>query len=208
MQILKPSSENEMIYEFLKMELKSDRYGEKIKDALKDLKIDINVITNADLTSQQENIKRAEILKRYRGYPNEELFESFPADIKWFWTEFDNDDISKIIYITYSYWDELSNYTGSPVEAGKIIRSGKTIFDVPNDNFIKGADCIRKGHKFPPLIFLTDEDEKRYIILEGHGRMTAYGLVPDLFQNVSVLLGYCKNEELNKWYGEILNCQL
>jgi len=40
MQILNPSSENEMVHEFLKMELKSDRYGKKIKDALKDLKID------------------------------------------------------------------------------------------------------------------------------------------------------------------------
>jgi len=33
--------------------------------------------------------------------------------------------------------------------------------------------------------------------------MTAYGLVPVLFQNVSVLLGYCDKEELNKWYGEM-----
>ena len=33
--------------------------------------------------------------------------------------------------------------------------------------------------------------------------MTAYALVPDLFQNVSVLLGYCDSKELDKWYGKM-----
>ena len=143
------------------------------------------------------------IIKQFRGYNNEELFENFPMTIEWFWTVFDNSDLPNIIYITYSYWDELSNYTGSPLEAAKTIKAGKTIFDVPNDGAIKGAEKLRKGHKFPPLIFLTDENEQRFIILEGHGRMTAYGLVPDLFQNVTVLLGICRSEELNTWYGEM-----
>lgn len=204
MRKIRPSNENEMVYEFLNMEIASYRYVEQIKAVLEELNIDRDIITNGNIKSEQENALRTEILGRFRGYKkNEELFENFPTKIDWVWTVFDKEDISKIIYIEYSYWNELSNYTGSPLEAAKTILSGKTVYDVPNDNAIEAAQRLKEGYKFPPLIFLTDKSENRYIILEGHGRMTAYGLVPALFQNVSVLLGYCDREELNKWYGEM-----
>jgi len=203
MRKIKPSNENEMVYEFLKMEIDSERFKNSLEAILNEMCICKRIITNGNITSEQENIVRAEILRRFRGYRDEELFENFPANIEWMWAEFSRDDISKIIYIEYSYWNELSNYTGSPLEAAKTILSGKTVFNVPNDGAIEGAKKLRTGHRFPPLIFLTDKNENRYIILEGHGRMTAYGLVPDLFENVTVLLGYCNNDELDKWYGEM-----
>jgi hypothetical protein len=192
-----------MVYEFLKMEIDSDRYREQIESALEEMCVGKNIITNGNIMSEQENVLRAEILGKFRGYRNTEIFENFPQKIEWIWTEFDKEDISKIIYIEYSYWNELSDYTGSPLEAAKTILSGKTVYDVPNSWAIEGAQKLKEGYKFPPLIFLTDESEQRYIILEGHGRMTSYGLVPDLFQNVSVLLGYCHNKDLNTWYGEM-----
>jgi hypothetical protein len=192
------SNENEMVYEFLKMEITSDRFAEKIESILKEMDISKDIITDGNTISERENVLRAEILKRFRGYRSKELFENFPSKINWIWALFDREDISKILYIEYSYWNELSDYTGSPLEAAKTILSGKTIYGVSNDRSIEGAQRLKEGHRFPPLIFLTDESESRYIILEGHGRMTAYGLVPSLFQNVSVLLGYCTLEELNK----------
>ncbi|MCL2422138.1 MAG: hypothetical protein FWD03_09800, partial [Defluviitaleaceae bacterium] len=137
------------------------------------------------------------------GYRTKEIFENFPKNIQWVWAIFDPVDISKIIYIEYSYWNELSNYTGSPLEAAKTILSGKTIFDVPNDGFISGAEKLKTGHTFPPLICLTDENEQRFILLEGHGRMTSYGLVPHLFQDVSALLGCCDSKALDRWYGKM-----
>jgi len=111
--------------------------------------------------------------------------------------------LSRIRYINYSYWNELSNYTGSPLEAVATIKEGRTVYGVSNEAFLKGAEELAKGIKFPPLILLTDESEQRYIILEGHARMTAYALAPDSFQDISVLLGYCKREELDEWYGEM-----
>ena len=203
MRKIKPSSENEMVCEFLKMEIDSDRYRENIEAVLKEMRVSRDIITNGNIISEQENTLRAEILRRFRGWRNEELFENFPENIEWFWTEFDREDILKIIYIEYSYWNELSNYTGSPLEAAKYILSGRTLYDMPTDGAIEDAQWLIKGNKFPPLIFLTDKSEERYIILEGHCRMTAYGLVPVLFQNVSVLLGYCACEDLDKWYGKM-----
>ena len=203
MRKIKASNENEMAYEFLKMELDSERFGTEIEVILNEMHINNGIIANGNIKCDKENAIRAEVLKRFRGYRDNELFENFPAAIEWVWTEFDREDIDKILYIEYSYWNELSSYTGSPLEAAKTIRSGKIIFDVPNDAVKNGAKKLTHGHTFPPLIFLTDETEQHYIILEGHSRMTAYGLVPDLFQNVSVLLGFCCKNELKKWYGEM-----
>lgn len=203
MKKVRNSNENEMIYEFIKMEMDSERFGENIKAIMKDLNMNEEVITNGNLNSEKENALRAELLKQTRGWRNEKLFKNFPTKIDWVWTVFDKEDISKILYIEYSYWNELSNYTGSPLEAAKTILSGKMIYDIPNDTAIEGSQKLKDGHKFPPLIFLTDETGKRYIILEGHGRMTAYGIVPELFKDVSVLLGYCDADELKQWYGEM-----
>ena len=194
-----------MVYEFLKMEIDSSRYRDKIESILAEMQLSRDVITSGNIVSADENALRAEVLRRFRGYPDDELFERFPTDIEWMWTEFGGSDIAKIQYINYSYWNVLSDYSGSPIAAAKTITAVKTIYGVPNDGFIKGADDVKSGIKFPPMIFLTDETEERFIILEGHARMTAYGLVPHLFERVSVLLGYCAAEQLDKWYGEMVS---
>jgi len=205
MRKIKSSNENEMVYEFLKMEINSDRHRKSIESVLKEMQVSKDIIVNGNIISEQENTLREEILRSFRGWRNSKLFENFPIEIEWVWTEFDREDILKIMYIEYSYWNELSYYTGSPLEAAKYVLSGKPLYDMPTNGAIKDAQWLIKGNKFPPMIFLTDESEERYVILEGHGRMTAYGLVPVLFQKVSVLLGYCKREELAKWYGEMPN---
>ena len=209
MKIIKPSSENEMIYEFLRMEIASIRHSKQIMDILNELSLPIEIITNGNLISQQKNAARAEVLNCFRGYGrNEALFTNYPAKVDWVWATFGKDDIEKIKYIEYSYWNELSNYTGSPNEAAKMIKAGKIVYDVPNDGFIEAARELKNGHLFPPLICLTDEAESRYILLEGHLRMTAYALEPEFFQNVPALVGYCSGEELDKWYGVMPKRQL
>jgi hypothetical protein len=204
MKIIKDSNENEMVYEFLKMEIASERFASEIEAILNEMQISKEMITNGNITDERENRIRAEILGKFRGYKRDaEIFENFPVSVNWVWAFFGEEDLPKIIYIEYSYWNEISNFTGSPLEAAETIKSGKTVYDVPNDGFIKAAQRLKDGHVFPPLIFLTDENETRFIILEGHVRMTAFCLEPELFHDVPVLLGYCSREELNKWYGEM-----
>jgi hypothetical protein len=203
MKIIKPSNENEMVYKFLKMEFSSNRFKERIEEALAELNADSRLITDGDIHNNHENTLRISILKKFRGYRDAELFENFPSAVEWVWAEFNEGDLPHIRYIEYSYWNEISNYTGSPLEAAKTVLSGKTIYDVPNDGFLNGAKALREGQKFPPMIFLTDRSEKLFYILEGHVRMTAYSLTPYLFKDVSVLLGYCDGVELKKWYGEM-----
>jgi hypothetical protein len=129
------------------------------------------------------------------------LFDHFPTDVQWSWTRFGRQDLEQIRYINYSYWNELSKGTGSPLDAARTIRSGVTIFNVPNDGFWQAYQWLKSGKPFPPLIMVTDHDAGIFTILEGHLRMTAYGLAPDRFRNVTVLLGTCQKGKLIKWFG-------
>ena len=103
MRKIRLSNENEMVYEFLNMEIASDRYVEQIMVVSEKLHIDRDIVTNGNIASEQENALRTEILGHFRGYKkNEKLFENFPTKIDWVWTVFDKEDISKIIYILNS----------------------------------------------------------------------------------------------------------
>lgn len=199
---LSPSNKVEMIAAFLKMEFFSERYTATILDALKQLNLHDDVILNGDLSNESMNAKRNDILGQYRGYGhNLGLFEHFSADIQWVWTRFGRKDLTHIRYINYSYWNELSNGTGSPLDAAKTIHSGKTVFHVPNDGFWQALKWLSSGQTFPTLIMVTDPDEDVFTILEYHKRMTAYGMALERFMDVSVLLGICTKDEQNNWFG-------
>ena len=79
MNILRTSSEDEMISEFLRTEYRSERFSEHIKKAMKELLLDENIILSVDLNNINENIARKKLLGEFRGYGlNRELFENFP----------------------------------------------------------------------------------------------------------------------------------
>ena len=192
MKFMRKSDENEMILSFLKGELSSDRFREKL---LKIISNNTSIITNGDITNKEENILRYQILQKYRGYPNKELFFNFPKIISWDYVELDNSDLDKIYYINYDYWNELSNNTSKPKEAANMIREGKEIYGVSNEPFIKG---MKEKEKFPPVILITCNREK-YLIIEGHSRMTIYGLNPNKMDHTYAFIGYCSVEDMSKY---------
>ena len=193
MKTIKHSSEDEMILEFLKGEYNSKRFNNDLINAINKLNLDGNVITNGNLLSNEENKSRKEIMGLFRGYPDKELFNNFPKNIDWEFVQFDAEDLDKIYYINYDYWNELSNNTSKPVEAAKNIRNGIEIYEVSNKPFIDGVNYI---DDFPPVILLTCNDYK-YLIIEGHSRMTVYGLHPDRFNNTYGFIGHCSKEEMS-----------
>ncbi len=158
-----------------------------------------NLIEKADLSNLEENMKRKEILCIYRGYgSNTDLFGNFPNISRWIFAECSSEDINKIHYINYSYWNELSKYTSSPLGTAETIREGIEIYGVSNSNSISGVKYLEQGGTFPPIILLASDDEE-YIILEGHSRMTVYGLAPDYFIGSKCYIGICEKSALLKW---------
>ena len=192
MKFIRKSDENEMILSFLKGELSSERFKEKL---LKIISNNLDIIKNGDILNKEENILRYQILQKYRGYPNKELFFNFPKIISWDYVELDSSDLDKIYYINYDYWNELSNNTSKPKEAAKTIKERKEIFGVSNEPFIKG---MKQNEKFPPVILITCNKEK-YLIIEGHSRMTIYGLEPKKMEHTYAYIGYCSEEEMIKY---------
>lgn len=200
MKILRESSENEMILEFLKAESTSERFSEKLEKAMVDLGFEEEIITKADLQSNLQNVQRKKLLGVFRGYgEGRELFERFPTRfIEWSLCSFSASDLEKIRYIDYSYWNELSVGTRKPLAAAETIRRGVRIFEVSNEGFLRAAEYIKGGGTFPKPFFIT-ADYETFVIVEGHQRITAYALVPERFEGIEVIVGKCREEELCLW---------
>lgn len=199
MKFLRTSSEDEMISEFLKAEYRSERFSEQIKKAMKELLLDESIILSADLNDAKENISRKKLLGEFRGYGlDRELFEDFPKEIQWSLCNFMSDDLDFIRYIDYSYWNELSQGTHSPLVAAQTILNGVEIYNLINAGFIKAAEFIKSGGNFPRPILLTS-DMEHFVIVEGHLRFTAFALVPECFNNVECFVGKCSSDDLKNW---------
>lgn len=199
MNYLRESSEDEMISEFLKAEYLSERFSEQIKTEMSILLIDERMVLSADIESVDENARRKKLLSEFRGYGlNQEMFERFPAVTAWNLCSFSSDDLERIRYIDYSYWNELSAGTHLPMAAAETIRKGITIYGQDNDGFLRAAEYIRSGGTFPKMFFLTSDFEN-FVIVEGHLRMTAYALAPEYFSRIEVIVGKCDGDELGNW---------
>lgn len=199
MKILRKSSEAEMIREFLRTEFVSDRFSEQLKRAMNTLSIDEQLLLLADLENEDENALRKDLLGEFRGYGrNKELFENFPSQIEWSMCSFSEEDLAKIRYIDYSYWNELSAGTRSPLTAAKQVRKGITIYGQSTDGFLQAAKYIENGGRFQNMIFLT-ADFNSFVIVEGHLRMTAYALMPNYFDNIHCIVGKCCQSDFDAW---------
>ena len=202
MKLIRKTNEAEMILEFLKWELNSKIFNEDLNNAINELGLDSSIILNGNIEDEQENNDRLKIMKKFRGYPDEELFERFPNIEEWKFLELNESDIDNIYYIDYDYWNELSNGTSKPVEAAKVIKSGKEIYEVSNQPFLDGVE-YNKTNKFPPVILITCNNEK-YLIIEGHSRMTVYGFNSNKLNGTYAYVGYTTEEEMKKYDPRML----
>lgn len=202
MKILRKSNEQEMILEFLKSEIDSKRFNKRLKKVIDELKLNIDIIYNGNILNEDENKNRLKTMNVFRGYPDKELFKNFPKNIEWNLVELNQNDIEKVYYIDYDYWNELSNQTSSPIEAVKNINNGIEIYEVSNKPFIDGKEYI-KNNKFPPVILLTCNNEK-LLIIEGHSRMTIYGFDPTKLEGTYAYVGVCSEEEMKKYDSRMI----
>ena len=62
MKIVRKSSEEEMILEFLKGEINSERFNEKLNVILKKLNVDSSIIESGNIVSNTENLLRLKIM--------------------------------------------------------------------------------------------------------------------------------------------------
>jgi hypothetical protein len=200
MKVLGKSSENEMISLFISEEVKSARYKNNILEIINTEKIDKNIIDNPDLSNKADNKLRKLILKKFRGYDNKGIFTNFPRKVDWNWVTLDKEDLLKIKYISYDYWEELSNGTRFAKDSVENIKNGVEVFGVSNRNFVTISEYIKQGNQLDPLIVMAPvENKQKMIVLEGHARLTGMNLAIKYITEIKVLMGFVKEKKLNKW---------
>lgn len=197
MRGLRPSSEAEMVALFLRTELPTDHSGARIRALLKGAGLPERVITAPDLGDDAENQARLRLLTQHPDY-RADYFDGFPDDVRWQWMAITPDELVKVRYIDYSYWNELSGNSRLAVDAAARIRAGVAPFGVPSDWALAMAQAVAAGAQFPPLILVTTEPGGALVVLEGHGRLTAFMLARDqLPPELEVLVG--SSPAMTRW---------
>lgn len=197
MKIVSYVQEDEVIAEFLFAEINSDRFKERILNALGDQ--DLNLLIKPNLNDEAENQLRRDILGQTRGFGrNTDLFENFPTEVKWYKAFFDRQDLNEVMYINYSYWNELSSNTRLPMQASKNIMNQIEVFGISNQGFLDINLALKNGKTLPRLIFVSMNENSRVVVLEGHARLTAYFLdndnIPD---ELEVIIGF--SDKFSVW---------
>jgi hypothetical protein len=176
MRIVRDSNEAEMVAVFLSGELSSERFGWVVRDALLACGQSERLLAEPDLNDAQANQARRAVLGATRGYGEDrELFEHFPAQVRWGWIELTPPELARVRYIAYSYWNELSGGSRLAADAAQRINVGVRPRGVSNARFQTAARALRSGERFAPLI-LAGHHRDDLVCLEGNLRLTAHAL--------------------------------
>lgn len=187
------SSSAEVVLAWLRAELNTERskdsnakqtIKEEIVDALDQHGTDLTLITHADLRNDNDNKTRLDVLRTYRDWMHDN-FEEY----SWQLVALSKDDVRRLHYIDYSYWNELSKGTHEVGVGANSVRNGTTIFDVSNDTFWSIAKAFEAGRIFEPIIVLRENDDVPGRIIEGHARSTGYLLATDLKRPLKAIIG-------------------
>lgn len=194
MHILREASEAEVILEWLRAEINSSRFQEGVKKALAEIGADADIIRNPTLGDAVEDVQRRAILKLSRG-DDDHLLTGFPTDIAWSLVELDEHEVRQVQYINAKDWLEVSGGTRLAADAARRIERRLTWYATLWDS-IPAAE-IASNRSLPRLIIVTDGDESRLVLLEGHLRFTSFhvaGLVPE---RLAVFLG--TSSDMRSW---------
>ncbi len=196
MRYIRPSSEAEMIAEFLRQEYAHhERYGVRLDECLRLESVPGRRITHPDLDDPAANADRRRVFARYRGYGagGYSYLTDFPATgVAWNWVALTPAELLQSKYIGYpgSTWMELSGGTRDPTVAARRIGAGYKASDPSTRLFIDLAAKLRAGLTVPPVMLVSADDGETRVILEGHTRITAYALAPEAIpREVAVILG-------------------
>jgi hypothetical protein len=176
MRVVRESSDEEMVASFLQGEISSERFGAAIRDQLTAVGQSEELVTQPDLADPRANKARANVLGATRGYGEDrELFEFFPTAVEWVRALLAPNELARVRYIEYSYWNEISGGSRLPADAARRIQAGVEAFGVPNQRFLAVAGAVARGERFPPMI-LAGERPGELVCLEGNLRLTGHAL--------------------------------
>jgi len=198
MRILRTASEPEVIAAFLRGELDSSRFGERLVALLREEGLDTSVVRRPDIEDAGENAYRKMLLDRHRGWLRREgLFQGFPERIDWSRVALSQEEVLAIRYINWDWWLRLSGGTRRPVDAAGRIRRN-AVAGVTAEWHEPIAARLQSTEPLPELIAVARRDYSRLVLVEGHVRLTAFALYPDyLPDELELFLGTA--DDIDRW---------
>src|SRR4029453_9493254 len=126
MRIIRVSSEAEVVAAFLRGELDSPRYGERIRELLPAAGLDESALLAPELEDAEANARRARVLEEHRAWLRRDgLFGGFPEEVEWRLVGLHPDEVLSILYIDWDWWLLISDGTRLPLDAAARIRAGE-----------------------------------------------------------------------------------
>jgi hypothetical protein len=200
MKILSPLAEPEVILEFLKAEINSPRWAKPLTDLLNKMGLSKSLFLFGNITDNEQNVTRKEVLFDFRNQRDKSHFEGFPDNIKWHSAQLNKDDFRKMRYMNYPFWVGLSDGTRLAIDAVRYIDRENERPDIIK-HIKQTSDTIRDGIKIPRVILVAENTLKSPVIFEGHIRATAYCLnIDKLPINMECIIGFSENIINWKWY--------
>jgi hypothetical protein len=134
-----------MVALFLRTELSATRFRHDLTRLLRRAGRSERVIVDPNLDDTDENRARRQLLIEHRGdwRTGTGMFEGFPSDVRWAWLAITVPELSRVRFINYDYWVELSGGTRPATKTAMRIRAGVAPFGVPT----RPADRV---HAAPP----------------------------------------------------------
>ncbi len=190
-----------MVAAFLRGELDSSRYGERLRGFLARDGRDHDVLRRPDLGDSDANEYRRGLLEENRAYERRDgLFGGFPRRVDWSRAVLSRDEVLDVLYINWDWWLRISDGTRRPPVAARRIRDGL----VPGCTVEEHEPLAAALRGTPPpaeLIVATTPSHSPLVLVEGHFRLTAYALFPDYVPDeLEVLVGV--SDQMAEW------CQL
>jgi hypothetical protein len=112
----------------------------------------------------------------------------FPDDVRWRRAIMTAEELAEVLYIDYSYWNELTGGTRRPADGAERVRSGVEVYGMGFEYFWRAAEAVKAGVAFPPMIVVT-HDGQRWVVVEGHVRLTSFHLAGALPDEIEVIAG-------------------
>jgi hypothetical protein len=197
-RILRPASEAEVVAAFLRGELESPRWGERLLELLRADAVEASVLRTPNLDDAEECAYRERLLDRHRAWLRRGgLFDGFPEQVAWSLAALAPEEVLAIRYINWDWWLRISGGTRRPVDAAARIRRGE-VAGVSVEEHEPIAARLRAAEPQPPLIAVAPPDLSRLVVLEGHVRLTAYALYPEyLPAELEIYLGAAP--DMGRW---------
>jgi hypothetical protein len=191
MRVIADITEDAMVAAFLAAEIRSERFGDRLRALLERDSLARTLVEQPDLSSPTGNAERRRLLGEFRGYQqNREMFVGFPDDVHWQRVTLTRAELAQVRYIVYDYWLELTGGTRLPADGVARIRANQRVYDVPMEGFLHVEAAFRQGAVFPELIVVRSGPDTPLVVLEGHLRLTVYALAPECVPDeLPVILG-------------------